>query len=326
MQWKLQMHEREAQQSGASVPALGGVLAPMVTPLRRPDALDHGACRALVEHLLAGGVHGLFLLGTSGEGPSLSGPVRAAFVEEIVHAVAGRVPVLVTCADPSQAEALAFARQSVRSGADVLVAVPPYYYPLDQRAMIAHYRAIADAVCRPVLLYNVPNHPHLSLTPESLAMLAEHPNIIGIKDSGGDWARFTELLEAVSHRPGFAVLIGPELQLPAAIRAGAVGAVCGGANLAPTWYVEAWDAARRRDEQRVRSLVQRFEAVDAGVYNASKQPSPLVPGLKQALAELGLCQATVVPPHRRLTDAERQTVRRTLQKLHLMDNAERSAQ
>src|SRR5580698_7635322 len=137
---------------------LTGIVPPMVTPLRGRDELDVAGLERLVEHILAGGVHGLFLLGTTGEGPSLSYRLRRELIERACRSVAGRVPVLVGITDTAFVEAVGLARFAAEAGAQALVLAPPFYYPNSQPELLEYIRHIAPELPLPLFLYNMPTH------------------------------------------------------------------------------------------------------------------------------------------------------------------------
>ena len=168
---------------------LTGIVPPMITPLLDCDTLDREGTVRLVEHLLSAGVHGLFLLGTTGEGPSLSYKVRYEFVELVCKQNAGRVPVIVAITDTSFAESIRLANHAKECGANYLVAAPPYYFPGNQTELVNYYKALADNLPLPLFLYNMPSKVHVFLNVTSVLELSKHPNIVGVKDSSGSASR-----------------------------------------------------------------------------------------------------------------------------------------
>src|SRR5262249_5915685 len=133
-----------------------GIIPPMVTPLRDRDTLDVAGLERLIEHILAGGVHGLFLLGTTGEGPSLSYSLRKELIDRTCRQVKGRVPVLVSITDTAFQESLKVARWSAEAGADAVVAAPPYYLPASQADLREYLCHLVPELPLPLLLYNIP--------------------------------------------------------------------------------------------------------------------------------------------------------------------------
>ena len=154
---------------------LKGIVPPMVTPLHGRDELDHYGLSRLVEHLLSGGVAGLFILGTTGEGPSLSYRLRYELIEKTCELVAGRVPVLVGITDTSLVEAVELAKFSQGAGAAAVVAAPPYYFPVEQPPLLTFLSCLADESSLPLFLYNMPSCVKATLAFETVEALARHP-------------------------------------------------------------------------------------------------------------------------------------------------------
>ena len=165
---------------------LTGIFPPLVTPLSDRDTLDVAGFERLTAHVLGGGVHGVFLLGTTGEGPGLSQRLKAEVVERGCRLVGGRVPVMVGVTDPSFVDALALAGRAADAGADAVVIAPPYYLPLAQPELAGYVERFAAASPLPVLLYHIPSLTGVGFEPATIRRLLEVPKVIGLKDSGRD--------------------------------------------------------------------------------------------------------------------------------------------
>ena len=272
-----------------TLPRFHGIVPPLATPLLDRDTLDVGGLERLVEHVLAGGVHGLFVLGTTGEGPALPMTVRRAVVERTVKQVAGRVPVLVGISDTVLSDSLALTRFAAERGAAAVVAAPPYYFPAGQEPLERWCRALVAGLPLPLLLYNMPEMVKVILEPDTVRRLADLPGIVGLKDSGGDLAVFAGYARVLREsRPDWSLLIGPEQMLPQAHALGGHGGVCGGANVAPRIFVELQAALERGDEAAAAGWQQKVLALGR-LYDVSTQPGRVIVGVKGALAALGLC-------------------------------------
>jgi 4-hydroxy-tetrahydrodipicolinate synthase len=272
-----------------SVPRFHGIIPPLATPLLDRDTLDAGGLERLIEHVLAGGVHGLFVLGTTGEGPALPPAVRRAVVERTVKQVAGRVPVLVGISDTVLADSLALARCSAESGAAAVVAAPPYYFPAGQEPLERWCRTLVAGLPLPLLLYNMPEMVKVVLEPELVRRLADSQKIVGLKDSGGDLETFAGYSKIVREvRPDWSLLIGPEQMLPQAHALGGHGGVCGGANVRPRLFVDLQAALERGDEARAAGLQQKVLS-HGRLYTVGTEPGRVIVGIKAALAVLGIC-------------------------------------
>ncbi|OAI55083.1 dihydrodipicolinate synthase family protein [Planctomycetaceae bacterium SCGC AG-212-F19] len=282
---------------------LRGIIPPLLTPLAARDQLDVAGLERLVEHVLAGGVHGLFILGTTGEGPSLSYGMRHELVERVCRQVARRVPVLVGITDTSFAESVRLAEHAEDAGAQAVVASAPYYFPIGQAELRGYIRDLVGEVPLPVFLYNMPSHTKVVFELDTLRAALELPNVIGLKDSGGNLIYFHQARQLVAARPDWSLLIGPEELLGEAVLMGAHGGVCGGANLAPRLYVDVYEAACHQDVARVRALHERIWAISRSLYGFGVHR-----GLKCALSCLGICNDLPAEPFPRLSEAERRTI------------------
>jgi 4-hydroxy-tetrahydrodipicolinate synthase len=290
----------------------------MVTPLSDPDTLDHRGLERLIDHILAGGVHGLFILGTCGEGPSLSHRLRCELIERTVDQVAGRVPVLVGITDSSIQEALDLAEFAGDAGAQAVVCAPPFYFPASQEELADSFEHLAGQVPLPLLLYNLPGLTKTSLALETVARLLPKDNIVGIKDSSGDLNYFNRLCLRVEQRPGWSVFVGPEELLAQAIFAGAHGGVCGGANVFPRLYVELYETASHGNLARSAELYREVMRISQDLYTVGAGAAGVIKGLKMALNFLGICQDWVARPFRQPSRSEREVVREQMShKVHL---------
>ncbi len=295
-----------------------GIIVPMVTPLSGPDELDAAGLERLVDRMLTGGVHGLFLLGSCGEGPSLSPRIQRELLDRVCRQVAGRLPIFVGVTASSPAESTALARHAASAGADAIVIAPPFYFPLEQAELQAYIiRLTADSPL-PVVLYNMPGLTKVAIEPETVRQLLDNPRIIGLKDSSGDMAYFRRAREVTRGRPDWTLLVGPEHLLAESIEAGGDGGVSGGANIMPQLFVQLYEAARAgfpdemmAFEYEVARLAQLYSVgAPAGVTAPS-----VVKGLKTALSVLGICSGLPCPPLSPLTAAQSEQVKQILHSL-----------
>ncbi len=275
---------------------LSGIIPPVVTPLISHYQLDPEAVGRVVNHLIDGGVNGLFVLGTTGEGPSLSYQVRYQMVERACETAMHRVPVLVGVTDCSMAESINLAKHAAGCGTSAIVAAAPFYFTTSQSALVDWFTQLADESPLPLLLYNMPSCVGIDLSLNTVTSLSEHPNIIGIKDSSGDLAFFRTLCEAFTSKEDFVVFMGPEELIPEAVAAGADGGVCGGANLLPHVYVELFDASKSGNQAEVDRLRQLVHQMFASVYRDLNGQMNLIPALKLAMQYCGLCSSQIAPP------------------------------
>ena len=294
---------------------LHGIIPPMITPLKGDDTIDIEGAARLTEHMIAGGVHGLFLLGTTGEAQSLSYKCRYDFVELVCRQVAGRVPVIVGITDTSMDESIKLAEHAKRCGAVAVVSAPPYYFAPSQQELIEYYTALADALPLPLYLYNMPSHVKVFFDPKTVMALASHPNIVGLKDSSANMTYFQTLLYLLRDKPDFALLVGPEELTGECVLMGADGGVNGGANIFPELYVGMYDAARAHDIGRVRELQKRIMQISTSIYTVGKYGSSYLKGVKCALSLLGICDDYLSYPYRKFRSEERARIRTALEEL-----------
>ncbi len=291
---------------------LRGIIPPMITPLLDRDTLDAAGLERLVEHLLSGGVHGIFILGTTGEAPSLSYCLRHELVDRVCRHVAGRVPVLVGVTDTSFVESVNLATYAASAGAQAVVLSAPYYFPAGQPELLEYIEDIASELPLPVFLYNMPSHTKLTFEPDTVRQALQIPNIVGMKDSSAQMIYFHKLRTIAAERPDFSLLVGPEELLGEAVLLGAHGGVCGGANLFPRLYVELYEAASAAELDRIALLHARVMQLGETIYSVGKHRSAFIKGLKCALSCLGICDDFMAEPFQRFANPQREQIEKYL--------------
>ena len=199
----------------------------MITPLRSRDELDIAGLERLIEHILAGGVSGLFILGTTGEGPSLSYRLRGELIERVCRQVNRRVPILVGITDTAFVESVDIGRRAANYGADALVVAPPYYLPEAQPELQEYIDHLVPELPLPLYLYNMPALTKVHFELDTVRRALDNPRIIGFKDSSGDLNYFKQVAELIKQRPDWPLLIGPEEKLFEALQLGGHGGVSG---------------------------------------------------------------------------------------------------
>jgi len=294
---------------------LRGIIPPMVTPLLERDSLDVVGLERLIEYILAGGVHGLFILGTTGEAPSLSYRLRFELIERVCAQVNRRVPVLVGITDTSFVESVNIARKASDAGAQAVVLAPPYYFPAGQAELLEYLKHLTAELPLPLFLYNMPRYTKAIFEPETVRAALDINGIVGLKDSSGDMMYFHRLQSLLKDHPDFTLLMGPEELLAEAIFLGAHGGVCGGANLLPQLYVDLYNAARCLDLSAAGALHSRVMQISTTIYSVGRYESSFLKGLKCALSCLGICSDFLAEPFHRFRAAERDTIRRHLEEL-----------
>ncbi len=292
---------------------LRGIITPLLTPLSSSDTLDVAGLRRLLDHVIAGGVHGVFVLGTSGEGPALSLRLQEDVIGFTCAHVAGRVPVLAGVTGASFADSIRLSRHAANEGADAVVTAGPLYFPVTPEHLQTFVNQFAEASPLPVFLYNMPSHAHVRFDIDTVFRAAEHPNIAGLKDSAGDIIYLHQLRRALT-RPDFTILVGPEEMMAECVLLGIHGGVNGGSNLFPKLYVDLYNAAFTGDLETVRKLQAKVIEISARIYQVSYGAGYLQ-GAKCAANLLGLCQDAFAAPYAPLQGEQRETIRRNLMEL-----------
>lgn len=294
---------------------LTGIVPPMVTPLLENCELDFAGLEFLVEHMVDGGVHGIFVLGSTGEGPSLSYSLRRQLIESTIRLVAGRVPVLVGITDSSFAEAVALAGYASDLGARAVVASTPYYFRPSQDELFEYIRQLAAAVPVPLVLYNIPQITKTWFEVETVGRAFDLENVIGLKDSSGDMSYFKQLQAITHQRPEISLLIGQEEMLADSVLVGGHGGVCGGANLFPRLYVDLFQASLLGDKKLVAVAHSDVCEIGRAVFSIGDGDAAGIKGLKHALSIIGICQDTLASPLQPLNSVQADELSRRLAKL-----------
>lgn len=293
-----------------------GVITPMVTPLIDRENIDFKGLEKLLDHLINGGVSGVFLMGTTGEGTSISPRMRKDLIKYSIEYVKGRVPVFVSIADCCIEESLNMARYAKECGVTYLVSALPFYLGLTQKEIIDYYTTIADNVPLPLFLYNIPAQTKLMISVEAVKTLAKHPNIIGMKDSSGNGTYFNTLLaEIKAEYPNFTILVGPDEMLASTMAMGGNGGVNSGSNLFPELYVNLFKACKAKDTERILKLQKLVMKVSTEIYSVDKSSVSFLKGLKAALFTEGLITDYICEPLQKVNNADLETIRKNVTEL-----------
>ena len=287
----------------------------MVTPLLGRDELDCAGLERLIEHILTGGVSSLFILGTTGEGPSLSYRLRRELIERACQQVRGRVPVLVGITDTAFVESVNLARHAAKAGASALVVAPPYYLPGGQPELEEYLEHLVAELPLPLVLYNMPAVSKVQYELELLRRMMDEPRVIGLKDSSRNMIYFHRVVGLLKHRPDWCLLIGPEELLAEAVMAGGHGGIPGGANIFPRLYVQLCEAAAAGNVGRCWQLHAQVMQISNSLYQVGHHASAVIKGIKCALSCLGICDDFMAEPFHRFRAGERAKVQRHLEEL-----------
>jgi 4-hydroxy-tetrahydrodipicolinate synthase len=289
-----------------------GLVVPMVTPVTRSGTLDEPAVERLVDFLLAGGVDGIFVLGTTGEGVSVPQAFRHRLVECTVAHVKRRAKVYVGLTDLKN---VALANGYFHAGADAVVARPPVSYPLDE--LLPSFESLLSGLEGPLILYNIPATTNVSIPLDVVGKLVGHPRLAGIKDSENNSERLEQLLGRFGNHPEFSVFVGVGMLMAQGLKLGAEGIVPSVGNLIPNVCQSLCLAAQRGDWAETERHAEQMKAV-ADLYQNGRTLGQSLASLKAALYCLGICSPDVLPPLVTASNTELQDIRNRMTELGLL--------
>jgi 4-hydroxy-tetrahydrodipicolinate synthase len=306
----------------ASAPAFQGVVPPVVTPLTADFQVDYPSFTRVLEHLIDGGVHGLFVLGSTSEVVFHDEATRRRILEHAVKVANGRVPVLAGVIDPTTDRVIGHAKVAQSIGVDAVVVTAPFYARTSAPEVVDHFRYVREAIDVPVIAYDIPVCVHVKLGRADVVTLAREGTIAGLKDSSGDDGNFRFALLDLADQPEIALMTGSEIVCDSALAAGAHGIVPGLANVDPHGYVRLYDLCRKGDWAAARveqeRLCRLFEIVWVSLPRTSAG-SAGVGGFKTAMRRLGIIDTNIMArPQRALNDAEAAKVEAILQATGLL--------
>ena len=281
---------------------LSGIIPPLVTPVEdRSGTVAGQELQRLTEHLVESGVHGVFPCGTTGEFTSFSRAARKQAVRAVAEAT-DSVPVLAGCGGTSREAVIGLIEDSNEVGADVAVVVTPYYLPGSQAGLTEFYTDIADVSPLPVVVYHIPSRTGQELTVETVRSMAEHPSIVGIKESTGDMRYLYELVQSTPE--SFLVFQGGVINAPTVLPMGVDGVVPGQANYMPTPHVAAYDACMAGDLEAATAALGRINEVSRLFRDV-----PLIPAIKYLTSYAGFDVGPPLPPLSELQAEEKAKLR-----------------
>lgn len=291
-------------------PITGSIVA-LVTPMLEDGSVDHAGLRRLVDWHIAEGTQCIGVVGTTGESPTVSMQENCDVIRVAVQHAAGRVPVMAGTGANSTAEAIELARYAKEVGADCHLSVVPYYNRPSQEGMVQHFRAIAEAVDLPLVLYNVPSRTACDMLPETTLKLAQTPGIVGIKEASGNIERSAQLVKAAP--AGFSVYSGDDGTAIATMLLGGQGNISVTANVAPRLMNQLCMAAIAGDARGAAALHFKLLSLHKQLF-CEPSPAPV----KWAMSRLGLCGAHVRLPIVPLTAAGQAAVGQALREAGLL--------
>ena len=283
-----------------------GSFVALVTPFKDDESLDEAKLKELIEFQIDGGIHGIVPCGTTGESPSLSEEEHDRVIEITVETVNGRVPIIAGTGSNSTTRTLRATEHAKAAGADAALIVTPYYNKPNQQGLYAHYMKIADSVDIPIVIYNVPGRCGTDILSDTVARLAEHPNIVGLKEATGELKRSSEL---VSMCPDdFVVLSGDDINTLPILSVGGKGVISVVANIDPADIAETCNVFKAGNIELARKLHYKTMQLAVDLF-IETNPIPA----KTALMLMGKLNGKLRLPLAPLTPANQETLRQTLE-------------
>ncbi len=284
-----------------------GIVVPMSTPFTTSGDLDEAAAERMVARLADHGL-GVFVLGTTGEAPSIPAAQRERLVEIAVKTAAGRVVVYGGIGSDCVSSAIEMGRRYIQLGVDAVVSLLPAYYVLTPGEMHACLERIARDIPGALLIYNMPQTTRMSLPLEVIDRLSTLPNVVGLKDSEGTPGRLEAVAERFGGRANFAIFMGVAKNATRAFRAGFNGAVPSSGNIAPALWRDLYAHVRAGEWPQAEATQARLDAIGE-IVQRDRSLAQSLAALKAAIASQGLCTAAMLPPLVTLGAAERESIR-----------------
>lgn len=294
-----------------------GAVVPLVTPLTAGGSLDEAALHRLVDAQVAGGVEGIFVLGTTGEGAHVPRESRRRLVAETVRHVNRRAVVFAGLGDIRDGD-LSEADEFLKAGADAVVAHPPISQKVAVPDLQAWYQTLLDHVQGPLVLYNMPMTTKVSIPLDAVEKLLGHPRLAAIKDSENNLSRLEELLRRFGGKKEFSVFVGVGALMEKGLKLGADGIVPSVGNLIPDICHQLCAAANKQDWVEAEILAARMNTV-AALYQKGRTLNESLAVLKAAMSCRGLCSPHVLPPLHPLTEGQLEKLRHEIERLHLLN-------
>jgi 4-hydroxy-tetrahydrodipicolinate synthase len=290
---------------------LEGVYTALVTPMAADGKLDEKALRRLVDQQLEAGIHGLVPVGTTGESPTLDGDECKRVIQIVVEQAKGRVPVIAGAGSNCTAEAVHYAKDARSAGADATLQVAPYYNKPTTAGYLAHFRAIADAVDLPLIVYNIAGRTGKNVDNATMLELAQHRNIVAVKEASGD---INQVMDLIAKKPaGFTVLSGDDNLVLPIMALGGAGVISVVSNIVPDRMVKFVNAALKGDWDAARKM--HYELLP--LFRAAFVETNPIP-IKAAMAMKGMITETYRLPMCPMAPKNREALQATLRELKIL--------
>jgi len=292
---------------------LRGVIPAVITPFSEQEELDEDGLRTTLRYLIASGVHGVMVNGSTGEAENLSPEERKRIAEITVAEAKGKIPVVVGTGVPSTRVTIELTKDAKEAGADAVMIVTPFYLIPNEEGLAKHYKAVAENVDIPIVIYNIPQHTTVNLTPPMISHLCEEvPNIAALKDSAGNLSLFAETVRLVGDK--ISVLTGCDDQLLPAFVLGAHGTIVALANIAPSQTVEIFDAVQKGNIDKARKIYYDLLPIAQAISSSSNFPAPVKEAIKILGRPAGPTRSPIVP----VNEKDREDIRKALKHAGLL--------
>jgi 4-hydroxy-tetrahydrodipicolinate synthase len=271
-----------------------GIIPAVVTPFAEDAELDEETLREHLRFLIKNGVHGLMVNGSTGEAENLSSEERKRVIKIAVEEAGGKIPVIAGTGTPSTKKTIELTKDAKDMGADAVMVVTPFYLIPNEEGLIKHYKSVVEAVDIPVILYNIPPHTKVNLTPSIIEKLCkEAPNIVGLKDSYGNLSQFAETVKLVGDK--ISVLAGcDDLLLPSFIL-GAAGAIIALGNIAPAMTVQMFNLVQKGEIKQAKEIYFKLLPIAKAIGSEFNFPAPVKEALKLLGRSAGSTRSPIVP-------------------------------
>ena len=287
-----------------------GMATALITPMT-PTGVDYDALARLIEFQIESGINGLISVGTTGESATLSPEERKAVIRFTVKQANGRVPVIAGTGTNNTQHVLDFTRSACDDGADAVLVVTPYYNKATQSGLITHYTAVADVAEKPVILYNVPSRTGCNILPDTVATLAEHPNIVGIKEASGNMSQVVEIFAKCGDK--IDVYSGEDALTVAMMAMGGMGCISVLSNVIPKQATEMTNKVFAGDMAGAAALQCKFLPLINALFS-EVNPIPA----KAAMSKLGYGEEIVRMPLSKMESPRREVLFEEMRKLGVL--------
>jgi 4-hydroxy-tetrahydrodipicolinate synthase len=294
-----------------------GVVVPMVTPLTQQGDLDEQAARTIIDYMIEGGVNGIFVLGTTGEAPSLSDTIPLRLAAVTAEHAGNRARTYAGISDNCLSRSVEAADAYFSAGIDAVVAHPPFFYPLSADELFEYYTALSAKLSGPLMIYNMPKTTHISIPLDVIDRLSASPHILGLKDSENDEVRLQHALSLFKEREDFVFFVGAAVLSAKTLRLGGDGFIPSSGNITPRLCHKLYQSACENNWEAVERYQQQLDQVGA-VYQKNHSLGQSLAALKYLMSGKGLCGPAMLPPFQVVPTDDQEQLQQAFNALNLV--------